>query len=355
MRKYKKLVSLVLACMLSGCSLLDTTSGNAVHDGGYAAKTPFVSSDSRIKHVSLISDLDTRVSIESGLMDLSEDYFSPSEVEYTTHAFLDFDELDATDGSRGLLGTLRDDNPIGLNPSRDEEFDTGNGIVTGATILVDIYELDWYVGDSLKGISLALVVNGELSSNGQDLKIEDKQMSGYIEVTSNKLVSYMRERFNEITNNVPIYVATYSLGTDDDEEGGYVEAGYFTGTQGSFTSIDEQWILMPSSTFTNFDSQTASEFSSYQDAIETMLSDYTYVTGKIKVVDNVIVKMEIDVRAQAKSAGEILAIMQSAKENLSLFTSDSCQYTVRVLNNEEVYGIIQREKGSNTSQILSTI
>ena len=33
---------------------------------------------------------------------------------------MDYDELDATDGSRGLLGTNRDENPNGLNPSPDE-------------------------------------------------------------------------------------------------------------------------------------------------------------------------------------------------------------------------------------------
>ena len=44
----------------------------------------------------------------------------------------------------------------------------------------DVYkrqELDWYTNDNLKGISLGLVVNGELSaSDGSSVEITDEKM-----------------------------------------------------------------------------------------------------------------------------------------------------------------------------------
>lgn len=145
-----------------------------------------------------------------------------------------------------MLGTVRDGNPNGLNPSADEEFDTGNGIVTKATILVDIYELDWYSNDNLKGISLGLVVNGELNaSDGSTVEISDEKMESYLEVTFSKLASYMHERFNEITKDIPIFVAAYRL--DDSNttgKGGYVYEGYYKGGQGSFTSLKQEWVLV---------------------------------------------------------------------------------------------------------------
>lgn len=98
----------------------------------YQAATPFVSSDTRVKHVSLISDADAHRSRE-WLDGSCERTFSPNSVTYRVHSFLNYDELDATDGSRGLLGTLRDGNPNGLNPNSNEDFDTGNGIVKGAS------------------------------------------------------------------------------------------------------------------------------------------------------------------------------------------------------------------------------
>ena len=140
MRKTISLLILAMLCICTACSsTANTNQSNALHSGEYSAILPYESSDSRIKHASLISDTGARVRMEEGLMELSKKYFSPSEVAYKTQVFLTYDELDATDGSRGLLGTNRDDNPNGLNPSRDEGFDTGNCTVTGAVVLVDLY------------------------------------------------------------------------------------------------------------------------------------------------------------------------------------------------------------------------
>ncbi len=227
MRKSKLLIGL-LAMSLCACSTGNKNQANALDEDSYQAILPYEASDTRSKHVGLINDTDLRVEMESGLMDLSKKYFSTSSVGYKTHQFLDYDELDATDGSRGLLGTVRDGNPNGLNPSADEEFDTGNGIVTNATILVDIYELDWYTNDTLKGISLGLVVNGNLNaSDGSSVDITDEKMQNYLEVTFSKLASYMHERFNEINKNIPIYIAAYKLDdTNATDKGGYVYEGW---------------------------------------------------------------------------------------------------------------------------------
>lgn len=51
-----------------GTSTNDTL---ALQAGDYVAMLPFESSDTRVKHVGLISDQDIRIEIESGLMDLS--------------------------------------------------------------------------------------------------------------------------------------------------------------------------------------------------------------------------------------------------------------------------------------------
>ena len=191
MRKSKLLIGL-LAMSLCACSTGNKNQANALDEDSYQAILPYEASDTRSKHVGLINDTDLRVEMESGLMELSKKYFSTSSVGYKTHQFLDYDELDATDGSRGLLGTVRDGNPNGLNPSADEEFDTGNGIVTNATVLVDIYELDWYTNDTLKGISLGLVVNGDLNtSDGSSVEITDEKMQNYLEVKFSKLAYYM--------------------------------------------------------------------------------------------------------------------------------------------------------------------
>lgn len=353
--KKNKILCVLLSLLLVGCSNVSQSS-TALYSGDYAASLPFEDSDTRVKHASLISNLQCRVQIESGLMDLSKTYFDPSQVTFKTHSFLDYDELDATDGSRGLLGTLRDDNPIGLNPSKDEEFDTGNGIATGPVILVDIYELDWYTGSDLKGISLSFVMNGSLYlDSGSEVKINEKQLNDYFDVTSNKLVSYMRERFNEVTSNIPIYVCGYVLDEESQSYGGYTRTGYFNRSQGTFESIDEDWYVMPSTQMESVDATMASEFNTYKNSLTDFLTDYTFVTAKVKYENNAPKKVIITIEAHAKSTGEILALGQAAKDNMSMFTQLECRYTVTIKNNNETYIVIQRKENETECSVISTL
>lgn len=354
MLKINKCFAFLLTLSLSGCSLISQNDSMALQAGDYAAILPFESSDTRVKHVGLISDQDLRIEVESGLMDLSKQYFSPDDVGYKTHVFLDFDVLDATDGSRGLLGTLRDDNPNGLNPRSDAEFDTGNGLVTQAVILVDIYELDWYKNDSLRGISLALVVNDALDSGDETVEITDEKLINYIEVTASNLVNYMRQRFNEVSSNIPIYIATYRLDSTGNSYGGYMYQGYFDGTNQDYSELDEDWLLMPSTDFSTFDSTVADEFSTFTADLNNVLADYTYVTGEAKVENGNIVKMNIEVDAHGKTAGEILAVTQTANSSLSVFTSTDCTYMITVKNDDTVYAMISRDIDSTATTVIST-
>lgn len=348
-----KWVCLLLALTLCGCSMTNTNQATSVEDDEYAAILPYETSDTRVKHVGLIQSSDLREEVEMGLMDLSKSYFSPSEVGYKTHVFLDYDELDATDGSRGLLGTLRDDNPNGLNPSSDEDFDTGNGTVTGPLLLADIYELDWYANDELKGISLALVVNGVV---GDDIEITDEKMQNYLDVTFSKLTSYMRERFNEITTNIPIYLAAYRL--DDANvtgKGGYCYEGYYEGTKGKTDSLSQQWVLVPSTEFKELDSEAYSQFSQFKDEVSQVLPENTYVTGQAKFENDKMRKLKLNVTMHGKTAGEILAVIEDCNHNLTLFESTKSEYLIQIFNNDTVYAIIKRERGSTESTVTTTM
>ena len=97
-------------------------------------------------------------------------------------------------------------------------------------------------------------------------------MQNYLEVTFSKLASYMHERFNEINKNIPIFIAAYRL--DDSNtagKGGYIYEGYYKGGQGSFTSLSQEWTLVPSSRFTELDSSAATEFTSFKEEISRVL------------------------------------------------------------------------------------
>lgn len=353
MRKNKFLI-LGLCLLLSACSTTDGTQISTQAE--YEAMVPFESSDTRVKHVGLVSDMNIRIEMEQGLMDLSKNHFAPGDVGFRTHQFLDYDTLDATDGSRGLLGTNRDDNPNGLNPSREEEFDTGNGMVKEATVLLDIYELDFYKGDNLKGISLGLVVSDELEGNDGPVAISEKVIKNYIEVASNKLVSYMRERFNEIGKNTPIYVAAYQLNhTEEDSNGSYIYEGYFDKNQSTFSNIEEDWESMPSSSFAKKDPKTSEEFTTFQQDVASVLPDQTYVIGKAKYEKNKLSKVSLTITANGKTASEILAVCQTIRHSMDSFSNTDCMYNVKLYNENELYAMIQRLPGSKETTIISIL
>ncbi len=357
--KNKRMAALLsLLLLITGCSSLNSHQSEPLSSGGYAAILPFETSDMRVKHSGLFTDLDARIQMEEGLMDLSKQHFNPSSVGFKNHVFLTYDELDASDGSRGLLGTTRDDNPNGLNPSYDEEFDTGNGKVAGVTILVDIYELDWYSNDKLKGISVGMVVNDEVvSSDGKAVAITDEKLKNYVKVSSAKLVSYMRQRFNEIGTDIPIYIAAFRLDSSEDAAsiGGYFYDGYYVGSQGTFGNIDEQWVSFPSTYFTELDEELSKQYDDYEAKISMVLADYSYITGTVKFEKQTPVRMNINVETHGKTAGEILAVTQSIRENLVIFTNTSCNYIVRVSNNGTIYAMLQRDAGTTDVKVITTI
>lgn len=346
------LMSLLVLC---GCSTVSNSNQlDPIGEEEYAAIQPYESSDARIKHAALMGDTEARFRMEQGLMDLSKTYFSPTKVAYKTQEFLDYDELDATDGSRGLLGTNRDENPNGLNPSPDEGFNTGNGTVSGAVILVDLYELDWYADDELQGISIAMVVNDALEDeNGKTVEITKSRMQNYLEVTSGHLVSYMRERFNSITSNVPIYVACFSLDNASDTLGSYIYQGYFEGAQGDFSELDLTWVEVPGAAFSEADSDMAAQFAEYQNELSHVLVDYSYLVGKATLQDGKVIQLNITLIAHGKTASEILAITQAASEQMVVFTNSSCTYKVEVITDAGTYAIVSKNAGSEDVNVMT--
>lgn len=354
MRLWKAGVALGLTATLALTGCQNESRAHTQED--YQAAQPFTASDTPAKHVGLLSSEDVRFSAERGLMDLSKQYFPPTDVSFRTHTFLNFDELDATDGSRGLLGTLRDDNPNGLNPNNNESFDTGNGVVQGGIILVDIYEVDWYRSDTLAGISLALVVNDKITQNGQDHEIGEEQMRNYIEVTSNKLVTYMRERFNEVSGRIPILVAAYELDSSDSaSNGGYVMEGWFPqgSTGGNFTAVKETNVTVPSTAFSEQAPDLASEFNTFKDDVRSVLPDNTYVTGTCRLLNGQPSRLDLTITTHGKMLSEVVAAAQTVESSFKTFTDSDVEYHVTIINNDTPYAQGRRLPQSSRLEMVT--
>lgn len=352
--KWPLVFSLIISFILVGCQGTVTQTTTPLKPGDYAAVLPYSTSDTRGKHIGLINDIDIRLQLEQGLMDLSKAYFPSNEVAFRNHVFLDYDELDSTDGSRGLLGTLRDNNPNGLNPSSDEAFDTGNGLVEGPILVLDLYELDFYAGNTLKGISIGLAIPDVIEENGQTFEISHEKAIEFIKATAIKVVTYLRERFNEIPRDLPIVVAGYQLNSISNvSKGGFIYLEYFNGVQSESREIQEEYVLVPSTAFSQLQPEMAQQFSDFRQEISRILSDATFTTGQAYLQNNQVQKLTLTVSAYGKTISEIWAVIQSVQEKLSLFESQSCLYKVVIENNGEVCALMDRNPGTMQVQTLT--
>ena len=85
--------------------------------------------------------------------------------------------------------------------------------------------------------------------------------------------------------------------------------------------------------------------------MQKVLPDNSYVIGSAKYEGDTLTRMTIDITAHGKTAGEMLAVSQSAEKNLSKFKKRTCEYTVRITNNDKVYCMMKR--AANSTEVVS--
>lgn len=366
----KTKTSKLLTVALAGMFVLSACDGNDQNrqemqtiatEGDYAAILPFNTGDARQKHTSVITDQGERYNITTGLMELSESHFSTKDVAFKESQFLTYDILDASDYTTGLLGRSSDSNPDGLNQSREESFDTGNGeTVNGVAPLIDIYELDWYAGSELRGISLAMVLSAETTGfdgngNSKSVTISDAQLKVFADAQGKKLNSYLRENFPEIQNDTPILIAVYVLSEDAVLPGNYIMQAYCTSSSATFHDINEQWVLVPSDEFTKMDADVASQFTELKNGLIGFTPDDIYIIAEARFQNNALVEMNITVNLHAKTAAEAIALSQYISGQTSLFTSTNYELTIDISSDNDHIAVIRRSQGTSDVQTIMLI
>lgn len=359
MMKYIKIYGMILLCLaLAACggsssdeedSMLKTA---PIIEGDYGALIPYASSDARDVHHDTGRNLIDSYAVGTGLSELSKAHFSPSDYVYQEGKFLKYNEL-----RNNLLKRSGKDYPNGLNP-QSGKFDTGNGVVEDIILLADIYEIDWYQNEDLKGISLALVLNPILQKGGTKVEVNKNKLELYGSETARKLVSYLRGNIPEIGDQMPIYIAIYnSTSVDSSLPGTFVQEAYFSPTSKSadFTNLDESWAIFPSDDAKRKDATTANEFMSFKNAMSRFLTDDIDIIGIGHFKNGALVDLSIQVVMRAKTATEAKAATQYLHALISTFSSNAYQITIDVKSDDIHVAVIQRLKDSNDTNVIVLI
>lgn len=127
----------------------------------------------------------------------------------------------------------------------------------------------------------------------------------------------------------------------------------FSGAQEADTSIDERYVLVPSTLFSTEQPQMAEEFQTFRQSVAKVLPDTTFTTGEARIQNGTVVKLTLTVSAYGKTIGEILAVIQTVRERLDVFQSQDCLYKVVIKNNGDICALLDRDPGSTSVQVLT--
>lgn len=331
----------------------------AVNKDDYASLLPYKPSDASQKHASLSTDMTDTFTIGSGLMELSKQYFPPSTCTFREGVFLNYDALDATDGSTGLLGRYQQKkNPIGLNPEVGAKFPTTDGgtltIGQNDVLLLDIQEFDWYQDGKLKGISLAFALNDTLGDEVNSVTIRKDKMNLYAQEAVRKTVSFLRKRSPEVGNNLPIYVALFNTKSSDETlPGTFFQEAYFKSKiEGTFNDIHDQWVLFPTDEASKVDGTTATSFNRLEESFKDVMPQDVSIVGKGHYVNNALRELRIQVIMHGRSTGEVKTAVQLLNDRLSLF-STGYLITVDIQSDATHIAVIKREKDTSKTSVIT--
>ncbi len=351
----KQLMSLILAVFLVSCTAAQPEAKvevlEAANPGDYAVMVPFDAAPTRYNHGIYLGRVDL-MDVGGRLVEKSKAVF-----EVETHVLAEGNILSLT-RVNALLNREATDNPYGLNPPKDSEFETGVGNLTvpDAILVADLLEINFYTGapnaPQLAGIAIALVFNATVDVNGQVITIAEEQLTEYATTAGRKLERYLRSLPDLET--IPILIALYQTQKADATLPGiYFSQATFTAREGQFVDLDEAWFLFPSQAALQNDVPTSTAFNAYRNAVLAFVPESVGTVGQGFYEDGQLKTLNITVQIQAKTYTEIYALTQILADNLSLFTQSDLAITVKLKSVTDVVAMIERTR-DDTIRVVMT-
>ena len=135
----------------------------------------------------------------------------------------------------------------------------------------------------------------------------------------------------------------------------YIMQAYCTSSSASFTDVNEQWVLVPSDSFSKLEGDVASQFTSLKSGLLGFTPDDVFIIGEARFKDNALVELNIDVNLHAKTAAEAIALSQYISGQMSVFTGTNYEITIDICSDNEHVAVIRRSAGSADAQTIMLI
>ncbi|WP_102336282.1 CamS family sex pheromone protein [Salimicrobium jeotgali] len=303
------------------------------------------------------NQMNNRVDIsefENGLKRHSKEYFPTDEYFFQLGQYLDSETL------YEWLGRSTGGDSKGLNPELDEESATEKEFRNSPRYISNIVEQDYLVrndDDSVetKGITIGIALRSEYNFTVDGKEKTENHTTKELKKKGKQYASTILKRLRKSDEipDVPVAFALYEEETNASSvPGNFIAKAYTEGDNlGKFKSIDENYVLFPSTEATENHFDDSQIFSEFRTSISDYFPDFVGVIGKGFYVNGELNKVKMDIPVEFNSQAEIDGFTQYVHSLVKEMFPQHYGIEVRInsLNRQE--SLIVREKGEETPYV----
>lgn len=317
---------------------------NQISSDFYKTVLPYKASKSRGLVVSNINSRYDINELETGLMRISQNDYSPDNYLFQEGQYLDKETLTK------WLDRKSKKNSAGLNPT-----DNGFGENRNPIYLAHILEQDYLKKVdkdtvALGGISIALAMNSvdyyqkEEYGDTFEQAISDSELLSKGKSMANTILNRIRQ--TKGLGNVPVTIAIYKQGQRNAVVPGNFLAYSTTDNDnvGNWKNLNEKYYVLGSSEAAKKYKTDNDSFLNFKADIEDYYPNYTGVVGRARYENNQLSELDIDIPLQFYGEAEIIGFSQYITDLVGKYLPKDADIQINISTSEGPAALITRSK-----------
>lgn len=307
---------------------------------------------------------------EKGLFDISKSVFPTDEYIFREG------QIFTQDMVRGFLGReytreeieemsedeLAESNAfsnLGLNPSTEGETDPETIAEEAPLYLSHILEQNYLTRDeegntSLDGITIGLAMNSthyyqrEEYGTTYSKTLDPDEVERQGQQMANEILERLRanEQYSDQTITFAIFVQSTDTSITPGNFTSYAVAESGENELSSFTEVDEEYVMFPSSEGSEVSEQVNSDYQLFNRNLASYFDNFTTSIGYGRFIDGSMESLTIEIPVQYTSQGEIIGLTQYVESLMGEHFSGS-RVEVSIEDKNETYSLITKDENDN--------
>lgn len=341
----------------------------------YRTLLPFKESQARGLTSSNMASSYNSEAFETGLLNISKKQFSPDDYLYRDGQLLTKTEVESylePQYTKEEIDKMSKDERIeknayanfGLNPSRKGETNPEKIAENSPTYLSHIIEQDFFTekdakSETISGMTIGLAMNSvyyyqkEEYGETYSKKLDEKEVEKKGKEMAKEILS--RLRVKQSLKDIPITFAIFIQSSAESIKPGhfvsYAVSKEGSNKVGSWDSINEKYVLLPSSEASDLDKKLNNNFKQFNDQLQQYFPNFTQSIGTGYFVDNELKSMSINVPLDYYGKAEVVGVTQYIADLSMNHFRGVDNVEISIVDNDKPLALIVKEKGKSDPYI----